>query len=91
MSISSKLGKVTGKIVHGAASAPKATGRKIKAIGHDLGSGYREVVPAKPKKVKEESNDETPEVIATDLPSQEELVTALEALRPPAPVSVTTD
>jgi hypothetical protein len=89
VSISSKLGKVTGKIVHGAASAPKATGRKIKAIGHDLGSGYREVVPAKPKKVKEES--ETPEVIATDLPSQEELVTALEALRPPAPVSVTTD
>ena len=49
MSISSKIGKVTGKLVSATVSAPKATGNKFKQIGKDLASGYHEVLPPKPE------------------------------------------
>lgn len=47
MSISEKTGKLTGKMIKGLLVAPKATGGKVKRIGHDLKTGYREVIPAK--------------------------------------------
>jgi hypothetical protein len=58
MTISATIGKATGKVLHATASAPKATARKFKNIGHDMASGYREVIPAKPK--TEKTEDETP-------------------------------
>lgn len=47
MEISKSIGKFSGKTLKGITAAPKATGRKIKAVGKNLAEGYREVVPAK--------------------------------------------
>lgn len=47
MSLSEKIGKLTGHAVKGITAAPKASGSKFKQIGHDLTTGFREVVPAK--------------------------------------------
>ena len=49
MSISTKTGKVTGKMIKGLLVAPKATGGKLKSIKQDLAAGYREVIPGKNK------------------------------------------
>ena len=50
MTISSKTGKLTGKVVSATKAGPRATARLLKKVGHDLKEGYREAVPAKPEK-----------------------------------------
>jgi hypothetical protein len=41
MSISSKMGKLAGKVVTGSKAAPKATKRKLTALKNELAEGYR--------------------------------------------------
>jgi len=41
MSITSKMGKLAGKVVIGSKSAPKTTKRKLSAIKNELAEGYR--------------------------------------------------
>jgi hypothetical protein len=55
MSISSKIGKVSGKLVSATKSAPGTTGSKLKNIKDELAAGYREVVPTKIKDQEENS------------------------------------
>lgn len=41
MSISSKMGKIAGKVVTGSKAAPKATKRKLTTLKNELAEGYR--------------------------------------------------
>ena len=63
MSISTKTGAITGKLVKGTVRAPKATGNWFKTMGQDMSEGYRSVVP---KKIK--LNDEPVAIEIDDQP-----------------------